>query len=635
MTKTTAAKLLTSVQVSKLSLSPINPRQNVSEEEIESLAQSIKVCGVIQNLVGLKDGETIGIVAGGRRLRALQLLLKNKDILPSYTVPVRIAANEEQALEWANAENSARKDLNPADEIRAYRTMQDKGYQPEKIAIAFAQTVRHVKGRLRLAGLAPCILEALEAGTVTLDTAAAYTVNPDTEKQSEAFKRLQNLWNGDQPNTIKRHLMNEAKDQSDRRAVFVGRSTYEAAGGEVREDLFGEQVYYLDSTLLEKLTMDKLEAIKQEYLSDGWKWVQADVDLPDYTMRATCLRIHAERGRLNKEQEERYSELTDAVEEGEASEAEVAELAALKALEKPRFSAEQKSVSGIYLAVDHYGFLTTFPGHILAEDQDAAIAAKVLKEEATKPASATAGKAAAKEKTGGYSQALFDDMSIIRTGALQAALLEDTELAKDIAIFSMVTRGYEDILPCRIDVRTWEKEVEGHGQSLPEELTGEELTDTGTQRPDKNQIAERFAAFRQKTAEEKAAILTLAVARSLAAPATTKEKSVPFVELIAKSLDLDPRKTWTPNAQFFKRLNSDQLDDVRSYIDGKLVDPKFASLKKNEKVERLHGLFNSEAERNGLSAEQKERIANWVPECLQNRMTAEAADAPEAAKLAA
>jgi len=69
-TETVAASLAT------LEISALNPRQNPNEEGLEALALSIKAVGLLQNLIGIKKGKKIGIIAGGRRLRALQLLRK-------------------------------------------------------------------------------------------------------------------------------------------------------------------------------------------------------------------------------------------------------------------------------------------------------------------------------------------------------------------------------------------------------------------------------------------------------------------------------------------------------------------------------------------------------------------------------
>jgi len=64
----------------------------------------------------------------------------------------------------------------PADEIIAYKKSVELGALEDQIAKAFGVTVRHVKGRLKLAGLAPVILDALRADEITLDVAAAYTL---------------------------------------------------------------------------------------------------------------------------------------------------------------------------------------------------------------------------------------------------------------------------------------------------------------------------------------------------------------------------------------------------------------------------------------------------------------------------
>ncbi|MEL6754771.1 MAG: ParB N-terminal domain-containing protein, partial [Pseudomonadota bacterium] len=62
----------------QLYLHELNPRQEVAQEAVETLAESIKTCGLLQNLGGLQDESgKIGIVAGGRRLRALAYLAQS------------------------------------------------------------------------------------------------------------------------------------------------------------------------------------------------------------------------------------------------------------------------------------------------------------------------------------------------------------------------------------------------------------------------------------------------------------------------------------------------------------------------------------------------------------------------------
>ena len=133
--------------LAKLTLSAMNPRQEVPQAEVEELAESIWTAGLIQSIAGLVDTEgNAEIVAGGRRLRALKFLAeKHSDlasIRPELANPlVMLAPDATTARAWASLENVARRDLQPAEEIRAYGKMAEAGSVPSIIARAFAVTV--------------------------------------------------------------------------------------------------------------------------------------------------------------------------------------------------------------------------------------------------------------------------------------------------------------------------------------------------------------------------------------------------------------------------------------------------------------------------------------------------------------
>ena len=74
------------------------------------------------------DGK-VGIVAGGCRLRAIQMIAERSDTHSFATVPVKLATDAAEAEDWANAENAAREDMTPADEIRAFGRMKKRGAQ--------------------------------------------------------------------------------------------------------------------------------------------------------------------------------------------------------------------------------------------------------------------------------------------------------------------------------------------------------------------------------------------------------------------------------------------------------------------------------------------------------------------------
>ncbi|MEO1105584.1 MAG: ParB/RepB/Spo0J family partition protein, partial [Pseudomonadota bacterium] len=247
------------VALSDLTLSPLNPRQDVPEESVAVLAESIRAIGLIQNLAGIETKTGVEIVAGGRRLRALQKIAADDGIDPaSTTVPVIVTTDEAEAQGWASAENVAREALHPADEVRAYAAMEAKGAPVPQIAKAFGVTVRHVAGRLKLAKLPDPILDALRANEITLDVAAAYTVTDDPERALEVFTRLKGTWQEGNGRTIRSQVMADSTEGDSRLAMFVGRARYEAEGGHVTEDLFGTEVYFDDAELLHRKIGQKL-----------------------------------------------------------------------------------------------------------------------------------------------------------------------------------------------------------------------------------------------------------------------------------------------------------------------------------------------------------------------------------------
>src|SRR3546814_20920973 len=67
---------------------------------------------------------------------------------------------------------------------------------------------------------------------------------------------------GDNPDNIRRALLNGTVKATDAKARFVGRDAYVGAGGRIERDLFGEDVdeSWIDVELIEQLAAQKLEA---------------------------------------------------------------------------------------------------------------------------------------------------------------------------------------------------------------------------------------------------------------------------------------------------------------------------------------------------------------------------------------
>lgn len=115
-------------------------------------------------------------------------------------------------------------------------------------------------GRLRLAAVSPRLTTAYREGQLTLDQLMAFAVSEDHTRQEQVFDALPPF--SVNPGYIRRAMVEAKVPAQDRRAVFVGLDTYEAAGGTVLRDLFTEDGggWLEDVGLLDRLAVEKLQA---------------------------------------------------------------------------------------------------------------------------------------------------------------------------------------------------------------------------------------------------------------------------------------------------------------------------------------------------------------------------------------
>lgn len=227
----------------QLARAPENVRRIRADEDVAILADNIRAHGLLQSLIGYLDPHavsgTVQIVGGGRRLQALHRLLDDGTLLGDWPVPVLIR-DRDQAVELSLAENLQQRTMSPVDEVFAFKALVDIGdHAPADLAKRFGFSERVVKQRLRLADLAPEILEALADRTITLDSATAYASTQDRTVQLETFHaESKRSWNAHAPHSIRQ--MVDAKGMRDTHPIFrfVGAKAYEARGGGYEDDLF-------------------------------------------------------------------------------------------------------------------------------------------------------------------------------------------------------------------------------------------------------------------------------------------------------------------------------------------------------------------------------------------------------------
>jgi ParB family chromosome partitioning protein len=285
------------IPLNKLILSPRNVRKTNGDEDIESLADSIASKGLLQNLVvseSIEHPAKYEVDAGGRRLRALQLLASQKRVAKNMPVPVQVIPRDD-AIEASLAENLQKVAMNPADEVEAFHTIVYEGANAlsainnvatriANCARRFGRTERYVEQRLRLAALAPDILEALREYRIGIEAARAYASHPDHQVQMVVFKaqeakaKTQPKW-AHRPVSIRDALAGKSYPLDHRLVRYIGLDAYVAAGGKTERDLFfgdEDRELLIDTALVRKLAAEKALQEAQALAQDGG-WLDAAV----------------------------------------------------------------------------------------------------------------------------------------------------------------------------------------------------------------------------------------------------------------------------------------------------------------------------------------------------------------------
>lgn len=168
---------------------PDQPRQDFNEEELQSLAESIRVHGVIQPLTVRETGDGYyQIIAGERRWRASRLAGLTE--IPALV----IEADDKTAKELALIENLQRQDLNSVEEALGYQSlMDDFGLTQEEAAERVGKSRSAVANALRLLTLDEKVLEMIRVGFITAGHARAILMLKSEKKQVEAAQKIANL----------------------------------------------------------------------------------------------------------------------------------------------------------------------------------------------------------------------------------------------------------------------------------------------------------------------------------------------------------------------------------------------------------------------------------------------------------
>ncbi|HGC1942095.1 TPA: ParB/RepB/Spo0J family partition protein [Escherichia coli] len=414
-----------SVPLASLIKSPLNVRTvPYSAESVSELAESIKGVGLLQNLVvHALPGDPYGVAAGGRRLAALNMLAERGIIPADWPVRVKVIP-QELATAASMTENGQRRDMHPAEQIAGFRAMAQEGKTPAQIGDLLGYSPRHVQRMLKLADLAPVILDALAEDRITTEHCQALALENDTARQVQVFEAAcQSGWGGKPDVRVIRNLITESE------VAVAGNSKFRFVGAdafspdELRTDLFSDdEGGYVDCVALDAALLEKLQAVAEHLReAEGWEWCAGrmepvgfcseDAGTYHYLPEPEAVLTEAEEERLN-ELMTRYDALENQCEESDLLEAE---MKLMRCMAKVRaWTPEMRAGSGVVVSW-RYGNVCVQRGVQLRSEDDAADDADRTEQ--------VQEKASVEE----ISLPLLTKMSSERTLAVQAALMQQPD----------------------------------------------------------------------------------------------------------------------------------------------------------------------------------------------------------------
>jgi ParB family chromosome partitioning protein len=577
-----------------LTLSPLNVRKSITEEGIEQLAELIAAEGVLQNLNVYEqeaDGSrtTYAVVAGGRRWRALNLLIAQKRIGADFPVPCMIVSYD-RAVQISLSENSGREPMHPADEFEAFRQLIDAGQSIEDVAARFGVTPLVVQRRLKLANVSPKLIAWYREEELTLEHLMAFAVTDDHERQEQAWKGLKSYERT--PCGIRQALT--AHEVSARAPVarFVGIKAYQKAGGVVRRDLFEQEDegVMLDGELVRRLAAEKLEKHAKRLKAEGLTWVDVRPDF-DYASRASYSRVRTTlRARNDDEQrqldtlratEEQVQVELEAMDaEGEGYDALVAQLedigSRIDTLEEQRAiqDPEQQAIAGAVVSIGRDGKVAIERDLLRAEDAERFDRTQGVPERDTSP-----------EAPRLHSTTLVERLTAQRTLALQAELVQQPMTAAIALTHRLVlSTFYGD------GFKTGESAVRVEVGSTRLAAYAAELADTAAQARLEAQRKVHEQALPRDSKDLLGWIATLSGGDLLALLAYCVAVTVDGVQskegpcaadALAKFVKLDMHRWWKPTAEnYFRSIPKSQILAVISEAVSPPAAAELAKLKK-------------------------------------------------------
>jgi ParB family chromosome partitioning protein len=493
--------------------------------------------GQAQSLAAYKEGRSYFVFAGGRRLRAFNLLRDRKKIAADFPVAIMLKTKA-AALELSLTENDERDNMHPADQVRAYAKLRDEnGMSAEDIAVRFGQRVEHVRRLLALGSLAPELLDAMAEDRLSVESAKALTINPDHAAQVALFERV-----GNDAYRIKRAFSQEKMATNSAAFIYVGADAYAKAGGTITADLFSRDGEGLadNPEIVDQIMHEKFDELRSEYEAEGWASVSVTEEMPSRFYYVTTL--YPEKRDATDEEAAELAELdAQEAEADDETRATIKERRRQINEQRKEFTAEQRAQGGVMAYLAHDGTIST----------------------AIYKMPSSEAKAKAKGDEGPYSKAMIEQLSAIRTMALQDAIISRPYVAFDILLDTLTAQLLHG-------EKSWKQSAQISAICPTLSVPDGWMTHCNVQGAEAQLIEgfadlpaeQRFAAIQAMEGDDKMRLLAMLVARSVNAVAfngTFEADQDAKAKIYGEAVELDLRDAWTPNVEFFASLRKGSL----------------------------------------------------------------------------
>ncbi len=659
--------LIREIPLARLALAPENVRKTPPDPQADAaLKASIAAFDLLENLVVRSDEpgedgmECFAVIAGGRRLKAMQALVDDGVFDAGHPVPCQVRTGDDEPGELSLAENVVRIAMHPADQVTAFAELVAAGQSVSAIAARFGASERIVEQRLRLGNAAPELLDANRADEIGLEVLKAFAVTADRERQMAVWEQVSGQGYRPSAAQVKRLLTEERVPGGTAIARFVGVDAYEAAGGAVMRDLFADErehgVWFEDPVLLETLAMAKLQAADDE-LATRWRWAIPLIEA-GWDDTASYGRVEPQAGVATDEERAeieklaaRYdeirgldeAELTDAViEEAERIEARLDEIeGAVEA--RAMWRREDFAMAGCIATIGRDGELQVIAGLVKPEDMpkpdasgnaaaqpgnghDPAAAGHAVHTTGPSVAQPVAGprdREAEARKEAGVGIGLADDQRSVRTTLVKAHLAGDFPASFDLMLFQMgravFTPGYCDHA---LDIAV--KETPDRPNTRMNDADFAAWSPGEAMLADRSHLSfdwleieddgESFAALRALPQAEKEALFAACVARTVKGQLAFEPQARPELEATIARLDIDFAKHIRPTAaMYWSRINKSRVLDIARTVFGLAWASARSKYKKPALAESMEAAFAKGDPPVGVSAAMHAKALAWVP----------------------